>query len=89
MDIENLSVEEIEEIFAEADPVDIPTEYIKEVILEKPTGETLTFTGKQFKKYLQTNMTVVGYLEISLDVDKFADEISEQTRNILVTIGQL
>lgn len=85
MDFDPLTKEQIEDIFSKQDPALIPLEYIIGIKLKTFDGHTKYFSGPDFKKYIETNSNLVGYIEIAFNVQKFSDDIKEETKKAFIT----
>jgi hypothetical protein len=88
MQIEPLPEEEIEKIFSMADPVLIPEEFIDMVQLRTLNGERITLTGAEFKDFVKSKKvrSLLGSVEVCLNLNKFSKALREQTEDILLEV---
>lgn len=80
MDFDPLTKEQIEDIFSKQDPSLIPLEYIIGIKLRTFDGHTRYFNGSDFRKFIEVNSSLVGYIEIAFNVKKFSDDVKEETK---------
>lgn len=83
--INELTDEQITEIFSWTDPVNIPAEFIQIARLITPQGFVLYFDGPEYRNYIDTlpKGMYIGNIEIALNIDKFSQDVMSKTRNLI------